>query len=86
MPYVFVSTDESVRRMQELLLAERAAAAYAVSGLCASYKWRLEFAGACKGMHIRNIEKVPAIDRAYCITLVHGSHVLCAMVHTYTRT
>ena len=52
--YVFASTDESVRGMQELLLPEQAAAVYAVSGLCASYvyKWCLEFAGACKGLHI----------------------------------
>ena len=50
--YVFASTDESVRGMQELLLPEQAAAAYAVSSLCARYKWCLKFVGTCKGLHI----------------------------------
>jgi len=41
-----------IRQIQELLLPEQPAAAYAVSGLTTSHKWHLEFAGHCKEHHL----------------------------------
>ena len=59
--------------MQELLLPEQAAVVYAVSGLCVSYKWRLEFAMACKGPNIASKKYLQLNDMVACCI---GSSIL----------